>query len=514
MSPWPLLAAWMTLAAPADFSAPLRARGEKEAASSARLTSDGHQLLLEVEVVDTTPSSSTDDVHSDHVEVWFSLEDLEAVGPTRFVTAGEGRLYTVNGGDKPEALNRSIRKRPDTPAEDDGGLDCTENESNARQSIGKPPSRRVRAFFGLAHLGLFRDGRPAVLYDGPLYAAAGLAPSLAPGDVSYEVQKTKRGYLLKAKIQPGGLVFVPRTGVQSLRARVDVIDAGAPGAPELLRSSHPAPRWGEPSTFQVVKLARPLAVRLVAGVPEVSQSEEPELRGLPPFFMRVGEEWRGVAAHSEAPTDYSNRYCQDMARASEVLEHVFLQWKLGPAAPFAGPDTVRIPVQGTAKDSMSLRGLGETSGAGELLLSRGAKHRVAWVTGTTQLGFRFEDGSPGAVVKQTSWMFGRPMGGMCGAADETHLTLWRLAESGPTSDELLSWGDCSTRLEHDGEELADLQQGSGSDESEASWPGYTWEQPGQKLRVRFADDLWVDVSWNPRDGSGVTVRAEKPEEEP
>ncbi|KFE67295.1 hypothetical protein DB31_8735 [Hyalangium minutum] len=31
---------------------------------------------------------------------------------------------------------------------------------------------------------------------------------------------------------------------------------------------------------------------------------------------------------------------------------------------------------------------------------------------------------------------------------------------------------------------------------------------------KFADDLWVDMGWNARDGSGVTVHAVKPEEEP
>jgi hypothetical protein len=510
MISWSLFAGWMVMAAPTDFSAPLRARGEKEAASSARLTSDGHQLLLEVEVVDTTPSPATDDVHSDHVEVWFALENLEAVGPTRFVTTREGRLFTVNGKDKPEDLNRSMRMRSGEGAGDDEEGACAESERNARESIGKPPSRRVRAFFGLAHLGLFRDGRPAVLYDRPQYAAAGLAPSLAPGDVRYEVQKTKRGYHLRAKIQPGGLVFVPRTGVEALRARVDVIDARAPGTPELVRSSHPAPRWGEPSTFQTVTLAQPLAVQLVAGVPEVSL---PERQELPPYFIRVGEGWWGVAATPAAPTDYSNRYC--MGSASEVLEHVFLQWKLGPATPFAGPDTVRVPVLKTEEDAVSLRGVGEAAGAGELLVFRGKqKTQSAWVEGTTEVGFRFEDGAPGAVVEHTGWMMDRPMGGMCGAASATTLTLWRLAEAGSTSTELLSWGGCSTSVTHEDQELVDLREASGAGDDGESWPGYTWERPGQKLRVNFAESLGVDVSWSARDGSGVTLHAVKPEGEP
>ena len=68
-----LLAGWMVASAPPDFSAPLHARGEKKAASWARLSSDGTQLLLEVEVVDTTPSPSTDAVHSDHCPAFVVL---------------------------------------------------------------------------------------------------------------------------------------------------------------------------------------------------------------------------------------------------------------------------------------------------------------------------------------------------------------------------------------------------------------------------------------------------------
>ncbi|HEX8697418.1 MAG TPA: hypothetical protein VF815_01145, partial [Myxococcaceae bacterium] len=68
--------------------------------------------------------------------------------------------------------------------------------------------------------------------------------------------------------------------------------------------------------------------RHMAGVPELSQLEHPELRQLPPYFMRVGSQWRGVTRSPDVPTDYSNRFCR--RSAGEVLEHVFLQWKLGP----------------------------------------------------------------------------------------------------------------------------------------------------------------------------------------
>ncbi|MBN8232707.1 hypothetical protein JYK02_34835 [Corallococcus macrosporus] len=493
----PVLAGWLLMAAPSDFSAPLRARGEKTAASSVEMTSDGQQLLLEVEVVDTTPSSSKDDVHSDHVELWFSLADLDAVGPTRFVTAGEGHLYRVDGGDSPRALDRSIRKEPE--AAEDNGLDCTESERNARQGLGTPPARRVRAFFGLAHLGLFRDGRPAVLYDRPVHAAAGLTPALAPGDVSYSVRKTQRGYHVSAKIQPGGLVFVPRTGVETLRARVDVIDAGGRGAPEVLRSSHAAPQWGEPSTFDEVKLAQPLKVQLLAGVPELSQ---PELEALPRYFMRMGEEWRGVGTDRSTPRD-SNRYCR--STVDEVEEYVFPQWTLGPATPFAGPDTVRVPVQQLKHEG------GDEMGRQELVLLRGKpKLRSAMIDGVLKVAFRFEDGALGAVVENTSFMLGN-VSGPCGAAVDTSLNLWRMGEAEGSEVELLSWGSCSDTLTHQGQTLFEPEQSGFSTDS------YTWQKPGQTLRMKLTDESAVDLSWNPRDGSGVTARLvelQPPEEQP
>jgi hypothetical protein len=103
-----------------------------------------------------------------------------------------------------------------------------------------------------------------------------------------------------------------------------------------------------------VKLAKPLEVQLVAGVPELSQLDQLEVDEVPPYFMRVGEEWRGVAADPSTPRDYSNRYC--LGSAEEVRGHVFLQWKLGPATPFAGPDTVRIPVRKTTEENDGCHG--------------------------------------------------------------------------------------------------------------------------------------------------------------
>jgi hypothetical protein len=161
---------------------------------------------------------------------------------------------------------------------------------------------------------------------------------------------------------------------------------------------------------------------------------------------------------------------------------------------------------------MSLRGIGEAEGAGELILFRGAREtQAAWIQGTT-LGFRFQDGTQGAVVEHTGWLMDRPMGGMCGAAQVSALLLWKLDQSGPTWTELLSWGTCSPLIKHGDQEVADLDGAYSFEDSVPSRPVYAWEQPGRKLRVKFARNLWVDVSWNPRDGSGAEAHAVEPGE--
>jgi hypothetical protein len=160
---------------------------------------------------------------------------------------------------------------------------------------------------------------------------------------------------------------------------------------------------------------------------------------------------------------------------------------------------------------MSLRGVGEAAAAGELLLFRGKRDtRAVWVEGKTW-GFRFQDGTPGAVVESTGWLRDRPTGGMCGAAQVSGLLLWRLEEGGPTWTELLSWGTCSAFIKHGDQEVADLDEVGRIEDSR---PVYRWEQLGQRFRVTFSEAFALDVSWKALDGSGVEVHAVEREEAP
>ena len=481
---WNLLTGLLLMAAPPDFSQPLGRAGAKEPASVATLVSDGQQLVLDVDVVDTTPSAATDDVHSDHVEVWFGLETPDALMPSRVVTTSpEGKLFTVSGKDDPKALESIIRG--EFPA-DEG---CEEDKQAVREQLGTAP-RRTRVLLGLAHLGFFPDGRPPVLYDLERYP--GLSPALGEGDVRYEARRTATGYHVRAVLQPGALLFVPKDGVRTLRVRVDAIDAGAAGTQETLRSTHPAPKWGDAQTLRTVKLAKPLTLKLVEGLPELGQplprspGAKQAFDALPPYFLRTGKTWSGVRVLRESPESSQLRICAvtlDAVTGYRPRASVF-----GPPAPFLGEGTTRIPLT--------------TPGAPTTLyLSRAPGDLRAVLSSDVVETFRFKDGTPGLVEKSEDPMMGRYTSGPCGGATTVTVRLVRLEKQGPKRTVLLNWDDCGNDIS-DAEDHVVAQRPESADED--TTPKITWATPGQKLRVTFGPSLTLEATWKP-DGSNVKV---------
>ncbi|MHA7633046.1 hypothetical protein [Corallococcus sp. M7] len=482
---WHLLTGLLLMAAPPDFSLPLGGPGENAPASVATLVSDGQQLVLDVDVVDTTPSAATDDVHSDHVEVWFGLEAPDALMPSRVVTTSpKGKLFTVSGKDDPKALEAIIRG--EVPA--DKG--CEEDQRAVREQLGTAP-KRTRVLLGLAHLGFFPDGRPPVLYDVERYP--GLSPALGEGDVRYEALRTATGYHVRAVLQPGALLFVPKDGVRTLRVRVDAIDAGAEGTKETLRSTHPAPKWGDAQTLRTVKLAKPLTMKLVEGLPELGQplpkapGAKQAFDALPPYFLRTGETWTGVRVLSEAPWSNMVRTCSESL--DDVTGYRPQASVFGPPTPFVGGGTASIPLR--------------TPGAPPttLYLSRAPGDLRAVMSSTVVETFRFKDGTPGLVERSDDPMYGRYTDGPCGGATVVTVRLVRLEKQGPKRTVLLTWDDCgSPILDGAGHVVAQYPESADEDTT----PKLHWATPGQKLRVTFGSLLTLEATWRP-DGSGVKV---------
>ncbi|AFE06726.1 hypothetical protein COCOR_06046 [Corallococcus coralloides DSM 2259] len=488
---WHLLTGLLLMAAPPDFSQPLGGSGGKAPTSVATLVSDGQQLVLDVDVVDTTPSAATDDVHSDHVEVWFGLEAPDALMPSRVVTtAPEGKLFTVSGKDDPKALDAIIQgKDPGTlDASGMAGEGCEEDDRAAREQLGMSP-KRTRVLMGVAHWGFFPDGRAPVLYDLERYP--GLSPALGEGDVRYEARKTATGYHVRAVLQPGALLFVPKDGVRTLRVRVDAIDAGAAGTKETLRSTHPAPKWGDAETLRTVKLAKPLTVKLVEGLPELGQPL-PKAPGakqafdeLPPYFLRTGKTWAGVRVLRESPESYQLRICAvtlDAVTGYRPQASVF-----EPPTPFLGNGTARIQVKAPG-------------GPTTLYLSRAPNDLRAVLSSDAVETFRFKDGTPGLVERSEEPMMGRYTSGACGGATTVTLRLVRLEKQGPKRTVLMSWNDCGSEITDAEEHVVAERQEDGTEDA----PKITWATPGQKLRVTFGPRLTLEATWSP-DGSGVKV---------
>ncbi|RKG96851.1 hypothetical protein [Corallococcus carmarthensis] len=489
---WPLLTGLLLTAAAPDFSAPLTASGEKTSPSVATLTSDGQRLVLDVDVVDTTPSAATDDIHSDHVEVWLGLEDPESLMPARLVTtAPRGGFFTVRGKDDPKALDAIIQGQDPGMSEPPEPGDCEDDIQSARGTLGSAPAKRTRMLVGLAHLGFFPDGRAPVLYDLDRYA--GLSPALAPGDATYEARKTPTGYHVRAVLQPGALLFVPRDGVRKLRVRVDAIDAGPAGTKERLRSTHPAPKWADAETLKVITLATPLTAKLVEGLPELGQPAprgpgvKQAIEDLPPYFLRTGNSWVGLRVLRESPESFGLRACS--VQLDAVTGYRPVTSSFGPPAAFLGEGTTRVPVK-------------TLDGTATLFLSRAPGDLRGTLSEGPVETFRFKDGTPGFLELLTEPMMGRYTSGACGAADDIRLQWVRLGKQGPTRTILLTWTTCDSAIQDSEEHVLARQP----DEAVGLEPKLKWTTPGQKLRVTFGPKQVLEVGWRP-DGSGVKATA-------
>ncbi|RKI05870.1 hypothetical protein D7Y15_32260 [Corallococcus sp. AB030] len=480
---WNLLTGLLLMTAPPDFSQPLGGPGEKAPASVATLVSDGQQLVLDVDVVDSTPSAATDDVHSDHVEVWFGLEAPDALMPSRVVTTSpEGKLFTVRDKDDPKALEAIIR---DEFPVDKG---CEEDQRAVREQLGTAP-KRTRVLLGLAHLGFFPDGRPPVLYDVERYP--GLSPALGEGDVRYEVLRTATGYHVRAVLQPGALLFVPKDGVRTLRVRVDAIDVGAAGTKETLRSTHPAPKWGDAETLRTVKLAKPLTMKLVEGLPELGRpltkapGAKQAFNELPPYFLRTGETWTGVRVLRKVPWSTERRHCS--VTLDDVTGYSPQASVFGPPTPFVGGDTASIQFKAPGAPTT-------------LYLARAPGDLRAVLSSQVVETFRFKDGTPGLVERSDDPMYGRYTNGPCGGATVVTVQLVRLEKQGPKRTVLLTWDDCGSGISDGKQHLAQYPESADED----IIPELHWARPGQKLRVTFGTLLTLEATWKP-DGSGVKV---------
>jgi hypothetical protein len=238
--------------------------------------SDGAKLHLTVQVHDSAVVQAQDGLKGDHVELWFALPSAADISAPYYLSDARQRkkryALCMCTGEPWKAPNepslcaeecgkksvpRSVRNASDladlVARASSGGDDDSVASLDENLSVETD-------FFGMVHLALFVNNRPAVLLDQdkiPSDVAAGHPERY----VHYQSRRTDDGYTIVADIAPQALgwfqVDGPDASCSSLRMLVDVIDADGEKQRALLSTSKNR-AWGVPATFSAIHLAPPL----------------------------------------------------------------------------------------------------------------------------------------------------------------------------------------------------------------------------------------------------------------
>jgi hypothetical protein len=219
----------LTLGADDQVAGPSRVSSPQDLSARIWVALGPEGLALAGEVRDDRVhlSSTPEHVNLDHVEVWLALPQ-PAMPPIAFVNQfGEHELPT------PEACDSKESPVQGEPA------DCRKwwkRQSERRKQLVRP----FVAQYGLMSGGLVRFGQKGTV-----------------GSVRYELMEG--GYRFEALIPPSAFPRSAEAPLRNLRVMVDLIDSDeGKGKLETFLSSSKGRRFGDPSTFQALTLARPL----------------------------------------------------------------------------------------------------------------------------------------------------------------------------------------------------------------------------------------------------------------
>jgi hypothetical protein len=478
------LAALLPAAAGAapDFEATLT---RESTSARIALESDGAALVVTVEVNDANVIVDPDPERGDHVEMWLALDDDTLA--TDYVATREGDLALIDNQPDPARLAAEL-KNPTIEGCDDAGLRAEARKHFARAMA---PRGHARAAFGLVHMGLFPDARPAILYDRKLYQRAEKAAGTALGPVergvTYSSTRTPVGYVIRARLSPDAFGFAERGGLRAARVSVDLFDQGSGVAPDVLSTS-PRRRWGDPSTFVRVPFARPIGVRLLDGYPALGLPAWPKsaFEAWPRTWMLGEKGWVGLTAEL-VPAAFGP--CSAILAKVKTLALTRSAWKPDPAAP------VRSFVDADAAEDAFPDAIVVLD---EVTSVRGGRPLAS---------FRFGDGRPGALVVRSTTE-GNPEG-HCGAATIEILTLVGVANDTKSID--VAKLDGCRRYADLGPLTVDNLQDDVDDPGQA----IEWLKPGRSLRLTLpigepgadAKPTRFVVAWDEH-GGNVTATAE------
>lgn len=144
--------------------------------------------------------------------------------------------------------------------------------------------------------------------------SGGMAVSHMAGRVTVrDFALTDAGYVVEFVLPPRALGLVPKTGVEVLRVRVDVVDVDDEG--RSLASTSNQPGSHRPTTFDTLRFDPVLTFRPDPALPfvgtsaELSTHEQSLLARVPPYFLWTGRAWTAARIGRRPGDERGHDFC-------------------------------------------------------------------------------------------------------------------------------------------------------------------------------------------------------------
>ena len=294
--------------------------GKKDCSADVKISSDGNNIHITVNVTDDLLVFNDDQIHSDHVEIWFSLPDVlnkydlfETLESNKFIIS-ESAIYLIKGIPDLQKF-KSFLKDPLINARDAGIDSIYYSQLDEWDDYGDWLKNKVKSFlpepgsnlqvnnfpFGVVHFGLLPEKASAVQYDRELYSPIEKFTDSKLDELSKYINVssiiTKQGYTLDIILKPEALGFISTAVISRLKFLVDVVDVDTKNRQETLLSTSKNRKWSEPFTFNELKLGKHINVDIfnelsLLDTTESKNASFDKVKGrMSKYFMKTLDGW-------------------------------------------------------------------------------------------------------------------------------------------------------------------------------------------------------------------------------
>jgi hypothetical protein len=311
---------------------------------------------MNIKVEDDKLMFNDDPLHSDHVELWFSLpyikeidevpEGHDAIISTSFIRS-KNYIWLYKSSSNIDSMKKELENPHIYYLGQGGEWTCRYKDEDKwfqgdvddfLLDLTTSELHEENIFFGVTHFGILPQSGKVVQYDTETYDYIENDANVELDDLAKYIQVNSvirdNSYELNLEIRPEALGFVSKFGVKELRFLVDAVDMDSGKRQQSLLSTSSTRKWGEPASFNEITLKKPIKVKIhddieIIGDPHADSNLEYQiLSTIPNTFVKTKNDWApvGLFEFYFAESSYMDGYSLDninkyMFRSDKIVYH-------------------------------------------------------------------------------------------------------------------------------------------------------------------------------------------------